>query len=100
MTDYANPGVVFVATRQPRPGDVDVTLELRPTHDGTLVIMAYSSLDTLVAGAGEEQPWIAVPPDQLDELLRRTGAGGVLLDAVIPPGLRHELTGGGTHAGH
>jgi hypothetical protein len=80
--------IVYVASQQLRPGEDEATLEMRETDDGQLAVMVYSSLDTLVAGAGPAQPWIAVPRERVEELVRHSGADGVLLDTVIPPGLR------------
>ncbi|MPY85791.1 MAG: hypothetical protein GEV00_21410 [Actinophytocola sp.] len=79
--------VVYVAS-QPYRNETEVTLEMRETDGGEHAVMVYSSLPTLVAGAGEQQPWIAVPRERVPELVRRSGADGVLLDTVIPPGLR------------
>jgi hypothetical protein len=93
-------GVVFVASKPLNPGDREVTLELRPTNDGQLAIMAFSSLETLVAGAGPQQPWIAVPPDKVEELISRSNADGVLLDMVIPPSLWHGPAEGTQDAKH
>lgn len=81
--------IVYVASQRLRSSETEATLEMRQTDDGQLAVMVYSSLDTLVAGAGPNQPWIAVPRERVGELVRRGGADGVLLDTVIPPGLRH-----------
>lgn len=80
--------VVYVASHQLKRGDTEATIEMRETDDGQLAVMVYSSLETLIAGAGDQQPWIAVPRERVPELVRRSGADGVLLDTVIPPGVR------------
>lgn len=97
MTEQPTPhvgdeNVVYIAS-QPL-ANPDATLEMRETDDGQLAVMVYSSLETLVAGAGPQQPWIAVSRERVDELVRLSGADGVLLDTVIPPGLRHGDTEG------
>lgn len=97
MSDYRAPlpgddNVVYVASQPLTAQDAEATLEMRETDDGQLAVMVYSSLETLVAGAGKHQPWIAVPRERVDELVRLSGADGVLLDTVIPAGLRHGDT--------
>lgn len=86
--------IIYVATQQLHAGDSEATLDMRETGDGQVAMMVYSSLDTLVAGAGTHQPWIAAPRDQVEELLRRSGADGALLDTVIAPGLRRATAEG------
>ena len=80
---------VYIASQPFRQGDTELMLDLRETLDGKRAVMAYSSLATLVAGAGEKQPWIAFPKAQLSELVEESGTDDVLLDTVIAPGLRH-----------
>lgn len=99
MTEQPTPhvgdeNVVYIASQPLANPDADATLEMRETDDGQLAVMVYSSLETLVAGAGPQQPWIAVSRERVDELVRLSGADGVLLDTVIPPGLRHGDTEG------
>lgn len=81
---------MYVASQRLTTHDAEATLELRETDDGQLAVMVYSSLEALVAGAGQHQPWIAVPRERVDGLVRLSGADGVLLDTVIPAGLRHD----------
>lgn len=81
--------IVYVASREFSQGDPEATLELRETSAGEQAVMVYSSLETLHAGAGPSQPWIAIPREQVPDLVRLSGAHGVLLDTVIPPDLRH-----------
>lgn len=99
MTEQPTPqvgdeNVVYVASQPLAGADAEATLEMRETDDGQLAVMVYSSLETLVAGAGAQQPWIAVPRERVPELVRLSGADGVLLDTVIRPGLRHGDTEG------
>src|SRR5690606_10922470 len=44
--------------------DRDVTVELRRLEDGRLAVLAYSSLDSLVASCGDLQPWASLPADK------------------------------------
>lgn len=84
----ANADVVYIASQPLKQGDTDATLEMRETNDGQLAVMVYSSLETLAAGAGKEQPWIAVPRDEVPKIVDESGANGVLFDTVIPPSER------------
>lgn len=87
---------VYVASQPTRLGGREATLELRETAAGQCAVMVYSSLETLVAGAGERQPWIAVPAERVPDLVALSGADVALLDIVIPPSLRHgaHIAGG------
>ncbi len=83
--------VVFVASQRFRRGDPEATLELRHTEDGRLAVLAFSSLERLVEGCGEAQPWIAFPHEHLDELVRVSGADVVLWDVALAPEQRHSM---------
>ncbi|MQA86712.1 MAG: hypothetical protein GEV03_19285 [Streptosporangiales bacterium] len=65
-------------------------LELRNIDDGRVAMLAFSSLEQLVEGCGEEQPWVAVPMDRVDELQRLSGADLVLWNVPLSPELRHS----------
>lgn len=85
--------VVFLPCASPvGPEDSDVELESYETEDGT-ALLVFSSLDALVEGCGEEQPWITVPLTSLGDVHRLcAGAAGeseLLWDAVLPTSLRH-----------
>ena len=84
-------GAYFPAQRF-QPGDASVRFELRLFLDGRSALVAYSSLDLLVAGCGEAQPWVAVRlagADGLAELARLCGADEALWDVNVPPESRH-----------
>lgn len=83
------PPVVYVPAQRVREGDTGTTLELRQLTDGTLVLVAYSSLDRLVASCGEYQPWALVTAPQLEQLQPYAGFETVVLDAELPEELRH-----------
>lgn len=89
-----SPDVAFVASQRLGRGDAEATLELRGTEDGLLAVMAYSSMDHLVDGCGEAQPWVAVPRDKVDDLVHLTGGDIVLWDVPLPADLRHGPEGG------
>lgn len=81
--------VAYVPSMRLRSDDVEATLELRRTIDGALGVLAYSSLELLVAGCGPAQPWVAVPTGRVAELVGLAGAEVVVWDAEIPPVARH-----------
>lgn len=64
--------------------DDDVELELRDTTDGHRALLAFSSLDQLVAGCGDGQPWIAVHGENVADIKARSGSDVVLWDAALP----------------
>lgn len=79
--------VVFV------PADVANTsntaqLQLRHMEDGRLAILAYTSLELLVAGCGSAQPWVAVPVGELETLKPMAGFDVIALDVDLPPDWR------------
>ena len=64
--------------------DDDVELELRDTTDGSRALLAFTSLDQLVAGCGDGQLWIAVPGTNVPDIKTRSGSDVVLWDAALP----------------
>ncbi|HEX5495963.1 MAG TPA: SAV_915 family protein [Mycobacteriales bacterium] len=92
MTDVGevteSPPTVFVPSRRMSAGDREVSLELRSLADGRTAMLAYSSLDRLVTGCGEAQPWVSIRADRLGEL--REHFDLVLVDVDLPEGLRPE----------
>ncbi|MEU2897135.1 SAV_915 family protein [Streptomyces sp. NPDC006967] len=86
------PEVLVVPTMSDVPRDDDGTPRLEGTVDvmlvpleaesgGTqLVALAFSTVVGLVEAMGEEQPWVAIPADKLEEVLEGSGAQAVLLD--------------------
>ncbi|MCA1675231.1 MAG: hypothetical protein LC799_24575 [Actinobacteria bacterium] len=82
--------VAYVPSQRGSLSDEQVTLELRHTVDGRLVMLAYTSLDFLVAGCGEAQPWVAAPAERVSELQRLSGAETVLWDVALFPDQRRD----------
>lgn len=78
------PETAYVPSERVTKRDAEVTLELRDTADGHRALLAFTSLDQLVAGCGDGQPWVAVRGWQLDELREKSGADVVLWDAALP----------------
>lgn len=84
----AFPPTVFVPSARVRPGDAELSLELRTLADGRTALLAYSTLDRLVDGCGPAQPWASIRADRLSEL--REHFDVVLVDAELPEGLRAQ----------
>lgn len=80
---------VFIATQRVGPQDTEAQVELRENESGQLAMLAYSNHEQLVTGAGETQPWIAVPTDRVWQVQQECGANVVLWDVELPPGMQH-----------
>jgi hypothetical protein len=78
------PPVVWVPCAPGEPGDDDLSVDLRETPDGRLALLVYSSADRLAACAGPNQPSIAMPAADLEEIRAEIGFSLVLLDVEIP----------------
>jgi hypothetical protein len=92
--------VVYLPAKRYRPGDTTAQFELRYLDDGRPALLAYSSLDLLVAGCGDAQPWVAVrleTADGLDQLAQICGAVA-LWDVNIPAEARHGMQDGASDA--
>lgn len=82
-TDATVPVVFLPCDRPLAPGESDVDLRTYETAEGS-ALPVFSSLDALVEGCGDHQPWLGIPVDLLGELQRRCGADEVLWDAILP----------------
>ncbi len=78
----APPPTVFLPSRPRVPGADQVEVVLR-LMDDVLVVVAYSSLETLVGACGESQPWVAMRAEDVDDLRETWAAAAVLLDPVL-----------------
>ncbi|QGK69062.1 hypothetical protein GIY23_05485 [Allosaccharopolyspora coralli] len=83
------PSDVYVPSQRLQPGASEIELELRPTEAGGLALLAYSSLELLVGGCGEQQPWISTPRERISDLQRQSGADTILWDIELPHEMRH-----------
>lgn len=63
-------------------------LELRRRQDEQLVLLAYTSLELLVTGCGEQQPWIAVPVPELAQAQRSAKFDLIAVNVLLPPEMR------------
>jgi hypothetical protein len=84
--------IAYIPSARFRPGDASLRFEVRSLADGRTALLVYSSLELLVAGCGQAQPWVAVrptDPDGLEGLARRCGADVALWDVNVPADGRH-----------
>lgn len=90
------PDKVYLAAR-PHRGSGGPMLELRSVaKEPQPVVLAYSSLDRFLEGAGPDQPWMLVPSPRLADFARgeATNFGwSILLDEPLPPELRGTAGG-------
>ncbi|SDP56248.1 hypothetical protein SAMN04487905_105221 [Actinopolyspora xinjiangensis] len=78
------PPVVYVPCEAASPNNGELSVDLRRTRDGRTALLVYSSNERLVRCCGEQQPWVAVHTEKLDELDRRIHFDLILLDVDIP----------------
>lgn len=80
---------VYVPSRPFEAGQEQALLELQPMPGDRLALMAYSSQESLIAGCGQEQPWVVLPAGLVSEARRQAGAHIICLDTPLPRYLRH-----------
>lgn len=88
--DDQEPLPAFLPSERAYRGDTEVTVELRRTNDDRLAVLAYSSLESLVAGCGEGQPWVSLPERSVGTVVQESGADLVLWDPVLPDEQRRD----------
>lgn len=78
------PATAYIPCQRVTKGDTDVTVELRHTADGQRALLAFTSVDNLVEGCGDGQPWVAVKGEQIADIKTRSDADIVVWDAALP----------------
>lgn len=63
-------------------------VEMRPTKDGRVALLAYTAMDRLSDCCGPHQPWVLYPTDRLEELGQSQPYDVIFLDMPIPEELR------------
>lgn len=58
---------------------------------GRKALLAYSALDRLIDGLGEDQEWVVIRTEAIGGLLTKWGADTAALDLVVPPERRKIL---------
>lgn len=92
--DRCFPPLVYVPCAPERPGDTEVSVDLRRIGDGRMALLVYSALDRLVDKAGPNQPWTVMLTRDLEDVRLRTGFDLVFLDMDVPDQFRRTGEGG------
>ncbi|GAA4665491.1 SAV_915 family protein [Streptomyces buecherae] len=66
-------------------GSIEVMLIPLEAESGGVqrVALAFTTVPLLVEAMGEEQPWVAIPVDELEKALEGSGAQAVLVDPEL-----------------
>lgn len=82
------PEIVFAPARPDfRAGhDTDVIFEVRQVSDGGRALPVFSSVDRLVAVLGHEQPWVALPLRNIQQIMGESSVHSIVLDPGAEPG--------------
>jgi hypothetical protein len=82
------PQIVVVPARQDiRPGhEADVIFEVRQLADGGRALPAFTTVGRLVSVLGREQPWVALPLQNIQAIMGSAGVDRVVLDPRADPG--------------
>lgn len=96
--EAAQEEVVYLPSERVQRGDQEATVELRRLEDGRLVVLAYTSLEALVEGCGERQPWLSVRSPYLEQIVADSWASEVLWNAVLPDDQRQDAPAAGRQA--
>lgn len=83
------PPVLYLPLHR-QSGEEHQYVEVRELKDGRMALLAYTSLDRLGACCGDEQPWVLVHTEKLDEIKRAQPFDVVLFDLEIPEQYRSE----------
>ncbi|KAA0022476.1 hypothetical protein FOY51_12255 [Antrihabitans cavernicola] len=78
------PPVVYLPCAEQVDDAAQARVDMRTTRDGRTALLAYSALDRLHTCCGDEQPWVLMPTEALDELQKAHPFQLLLLDVVIP----------------
>lgn len=68
-------------------------IDVRPTSTGRHVVLVYSSLDRLVAGAGDRQTWTLMRTEDVAAVATPSGPPLLVLDRLLPASLRRGAPG-------
>lgn len=92
------PPVVYVPLASATARAEDAQLQYRLTKDGRTALLAYSALDRLKNGMGDEQPWAVFPTATLQSFWEADRFDTLLLDLVMPVRLRIGAEGDAARA--
>lgn len=91
--------VLWTPTAAPLREGQELLLVLRALEDGQRAMLVFTSYEALVAGCGEDQPFVSFRAEGVQAFQEQAGADVVLWDAVLAPEVRQEgeyATGGAT----
>lgn len=86
--ETAEPTVLLLPSVPGGGEDGRPALALKPLDDGRLALPLYTSLDRLVAGCGDRQPWVAVIDSEVEQLFQNSGADVAIVDAELSEDVR------------
>ncbi|RZQ65217.1 SAV_915 family protein [Amycolatopsis suaedae] len=81
------PDTLHTPTAAPMRDD-GVTFVLRTLDNGSRALLVFSSLENLVRGCGDDQPWTAFRSQAVHEFQHLAEADTVLWDPVLAPEIR------------
>lgn len=65
-------------------GEATVRFELRHTSENKLAVLAFTSMEQLVAQLGIAQPWISLTMEKLQSLINIMGVDTISIDPEVP----------------
>ncbi len=82
------PGIVFAPARPDvRPGhDADVIFEVREASDGGRALPVFTAVERLVSALGPQQPWVALPLQNIQKIMGGAGVDRIVVDPDAEPG--------------
>lgn len=81
----SEPPEVFVVPSEPVTGpQSEVTVQLGRTEDDELVLLAFSTPERLASCLGDQQPWVAIPKAEIEQVRRNCEAELLEIDPVRP----------------
>lgn len=87
IEDDEAPTVLYLPTAAQTNGE-EVAFVLRELEDGRRALLVFTSLERLVEGCGDEQPWVSIRAEALPEFEGLTEPDVLLWDAVLAPEIR------------
>lgn len=86
---HGEAGAVWYVPCSPvESGAEQVQLEMRERDDGSTALLAYTTMERLVAGCGGQQPWIAVRPEEIELIQQQANFDLIAFDVELPTEMR------------
>ncbi len=90
VTNPGLPNSLFLPTAKKPKDFTSAEIELRPTKDGRMALIAFSSVQRLVECCGPHQPWALVRAEHLGRVYQAQPYDLIVLDSDLPEELRHR----------